>query len=78
MLCKEMDDGPVTEELMFPLKRNTEENGRVNMENDGGDKRNWMSSVRLWNSNFNNVDHNKKPNTVPELKLVNSRTNCFR
>ncbi|XWS45310.1 hypothetical protein CRYUN_Cryun15aG0125600 [Craigia yunnanensis] len=69
MLCKEMDDGPVTEELMFPLKRNTEENGRVNMENDGGDKKNWMSSVQLWNSNFNNVDHTKKPNTVPELKL---------
>ncbi|XWS45309.1 hypothetical protein CRYUN_Cryun15aG0125600 [Craigia yunnanensis] len=71
MLCKEMDDGPVTEELMFPLKRNTEENGRVNMENDGGDKKNWMSSVQLWNSNFNNVDHTKKPNTVPELKLGN-------
>ncbi|XVF17733.1 hypothetical protein REPUB_Repub10bG0149100 [Reevesia pubescens] len=70
MQCKEMDDGSVTEELMLPLKRNTEENGRVNMENDGGDKKNWMSSVQLWNSNFNNnVDYNKKSNTVPELKL---------
>ncbi|XWS41955.1 hypothetical protein CRYUN_Cryun17cG0126700 [Craigia yunnanensis] len=67
--CKEMEDGSVTEELMLPLKKNAEENGRVNMENDGGDKKSWMSSVQLWNSNFNNVDHNKKPNTVPELKL---------
>ncbi|XP_022775217.1 transcription factor HHO5-like [Durio zibethinus] len=69
MQCMEMDDGSVTEELMLPLKKNAEENGRVNMENDGGDKKNWMSSVQLWNSNFNNVDHNKKPNRVPELKL---------
>ncbi|XVE87182.1 hypothetical protein DITRI_Ditri18aG0095500 [Diplodiscus trichospermus] len=67
MLCKEMDDGSVTEE-MLPLKKNAEENGRVNMENDGGDKKNWMSSVQLWNSNFNDFDHNKKQNTVPELK----------
>ncbi|XP_022751301.1 transcription factor HHO5-like [Durio zibethinus] len=69
MQCKEMDDGSVTEELMLPLKRNTDENGRVNMENDVGDKKNWMSSVQLWNSNFDNVGHKKKPNTVPELKL---------
>ncbi|XVF59483.1 hypothetical protein PTKIN_Ptkin07bG0279500 [Pterospermum kingtungense] len=60
--CKEVNDGSVTEELM-PLKRNNEENGRVNRENDSGDKKNWMSSVQLWNSDFN------KPNTVSELKL---------
>ena len=70
MQCKEMDDGSVIEELMLPLKKNAEENGRVNMENDGGDMKNWMSSVQLWNSNFNKVDDNKKPNIVPELKLV--------
>ncbi|PPR98763.1 hypothetical protein GOBAR_AA21916 [Gossypium barbadense] len=38
-------------------------------ENDDGDKTNWLSSVQLWNSDFNIVDHNKKPNTVSELKL---------
>ncbi|XVF15608.1 hypothetical protein REPUB_Repub09cG0168900 [Reevesia pubescens] len=71
MQCKEMNDGSVTDELMLPLKRNIEENGKVNMENDGGgDKKNWLSSVQLWNSNFNNnFDHNKNPNVVPELKL---------
>ncbi|OMO56720.1 hypothetical protein CCACVL1_26318 [Corchorus capsularis] len=69
MQCKEKNDGSVTEELMLPLKRKSEENGRVNLEKDGGDKKNWMSSVQLWNSDVNNVDHNKKPNTVPELKL---------
>lgn len=63
MKCKEMNYESVTGESM-PLKRNSEENGRVNRENDGGDKKNWMSSVQLWNSNF------KKPNTVSELKLV--------
>ncbi|KAA3461270.1 Two-component response regulator ARR1-like protein [Gossypium australe] len=57
--CKEMNDGSVTEE-----------NGRETMDNDGGDKKNWMSSVQLWNSNFNNVDPHNKPNTVPELKLT--------
>ncbi|OMP02078.1 hypothetical protein COLO4_11362 [Corchorus olitorius] len=70
MQCKEKNDGSVTEELMLPLKRKSEENGRVNLEKDGGDKKNWMSSVQLWNSDVNNVDHNKKPNTVPELKLT--------
>lgn len=70
MQCKEMSDGSVTEELMLPSKRNTEENRRANMEDDGGDMKNWMSSVQLWNSNFNNVDHNKKANAVQELKLV--------
>ncbi|EOX91319.1 hypothetical protein QUC31_003052 [Theobroma cacao] len=69
MQCKEMSDGSVTEELMLPSKRNTEENRRANMEDDGGDMKNWMSSVQLWNSNFNNVDHNKKANAVQELKL---------
>ncbi|KAK8517560.1 hypothetical protein V6N13_127729 [Hibiscus sabdariffa] len=59
--CKKMNDGSV--------KGNTEENGNETMENDGGDMKNWMSSVQLWNSEFNNVDPNKKPNTVPELKL---------
>ncbi|GMI86443.1 ULT1 INTERACTING FACTOR 1, HRS1 HOMOLOG5 [Hibiscus trionum] len=65
MQCKEMDDGSVTEELMLPLK----ENGRVNVEKDGGDKKNWMSSVQLWNSDSDNVDHGKKSNKVPEQKL---------
>ncbi|XVE82744.1 hypothetical protein DITRI_Ditri16bG0030400 [Diplodiscus trichospermus] len=55
MQCKEMDSA-----LTLSLKRNTEENGSVYMENDGGDKKNWMSSVKLWNS---------KPNTNPEQKL---------
>ncbi|KAG4173226.1 hypothetical protein ERO13_A11G045800v2 [Gossypium hirsutum] len=42
-------------------------------ENDDGDKTNWLSSVQLWNSDFNIVDHNKKPNTVSELKLRSGR-----
>ncbi|GMI68091.1 ULT1 INTERACTING FACTOR 1, HRS1 HOMOLOG5 [Hibiscus trionum] len=71
MQCKKMDDGLVTEELMLPLKRNSEENGRVDKEKDGGDKKNWMTSVQLWNSDSDDVDHRKKSNKVPELKLRN-------
>ncbi|KAK8674006.1 hypothetical protein V6N13_112312 [Hibiscus sabdariffa] len=62
--CKEMNDGSV-----LPSKENSEGNGKETMGSDGGDMKNWLSSVQLWNSDFNNVDHNKKPNTVPELKL---------
>ncbi|XP_039020446.1 transcription factor HHO5-like [Hibiscus syriacus] len=62
--CREMNDGSV-----LPLKGSTEENGKETVENDGCDMKNWMSSVQLWNSDFNNVDHKKKPNAVPELKL---------
>ncbi|KAE8709546.1 putative Serine/threonine-protein kinase SAPK10 [Hibiscus syriacus] len=65
MQCKEMDDGSVTKGLMLPLKGNTEENGSVNVEK----KKSWMSSVQLWNSDSDNVDHSKKSNEVPELKL---------
>ncbi|MBA0793829.1 hypothetical protein Gohar_018212 [Gossypium harknessii] len=62
MMCKELGDGSVTID---------EGNGKVNKENDGGpgDKRNWMSTVQLWNSDSDNVDQNKKPNKVPVLKL---------
>ncbi|KAE8707062.1 putative Serine/threonine-protein kinase SAPK10 [Hibiscus syriacus] len=69
MQCKEMDDGSVQKELMLPLKENTEENERVNVEKDCGDKKNWTSSVQLWNSDSDNVDHSKKSNEFPELKL---------
>ncbi|XP_039061286.1 transcription factor HHO5-like isoform X1 [Hibiscus syriacus] len=62
--CKEMNGGSV-----LRLKGSTEENGKETVENDGGDMKNWMSSVQLWNSDFNNVDQSKKPNAVPELKL---------
>ncbi|KAE8703780.1 putative Serine/threonine-protein kinase SAPK10 [Hibiscus syriacus] len=61
--CKEMNDGS-----LLPLKGNTVENGKETMENDGGDMKNWMSSVQLWNSDSNNVDPGKKSNTVTELK----------
>ncbi|NP_001313942.1 uncharacterized protein LOC107909337 [Gossypium hirsutum] len=62
MMCKELGDGSVTID---------EGNGKVNKENDGGagDKRNWRSTVQLWNSDSDNVDQNKKPNKVPRLKL---------
>ncbi|KAG8478762.1 hypothetical protein CXB51_028640 [Gossypium anomalum] len=48
-LCKELGDGSVTI---------NEGNGWVNMENDGGtgDKRSWMNTVQLWNSDSDNVD----------------------
>ncbi|PPD83989.1 hypothetical protein GOBAR_DD19077 [Gossypium barbadense] len=48
-LCNELGDGSVTI---------NEGNGRVNMENDGGtgDKRSWMNTVQLWNSDFDNLD----------------------
>ncbi|KAG8477051.1 hypothetical protein CXB51_030243 [Gossypium anomalum] len=42
-------------------------------ENDDGDKTSWLSSVQLWNSDFNIYDHNKKPNTVSVLKLRSGR-----
>ncbi|KAE8674238.1 hypothetical protein F3Y22_tig00111769pilonHSYRG00648 [Hibiscus syriacus] len=64
--CKEMNDGS-----LLPLNGNTEENGKETTENDGGDMKNWMSSVQLWNSDSNNVDPDKKSNTVPELKPNN-------
>ncbi|KAE8693307.1 Misato Segment II [Hibiscus syriacus] len=67
--CKEMEDVSVTEELMLPLKRNSEENESVDREKDGGDKKNWMSSVQLWNYDSDNVDHSKKSNKVPALNL---------
>ncbi|KAB2036713.1 hypothetical protein ES319_D03G020500v1 [Gossypium barbadense] len=62
MMCKEPGDGSVTID---------EGNGKVNKENDGGagNKRNWLSTVQLWNSDSDNVDQNKKPNKVPGLKL---------
>ncbi|KAK8673168.1 hypothetical protein V6N13_111518 [Hibiscus sabdariffa] len=69
MQCRKMDDGLVTEELMLPLERNSEESGRVDKEKDGGDRKNWMSSVQLWNSDSDKVEHRKKSNKVPELKL---------
>ncbi|KAE8674712.1 hypothetical protein F3Y22_tig00111721pilonHSYRG00123 [Hibiscus syriacus] len=53
---------------LLPLKGNTEENGEETMETDGGDMKNWMSSVQQRNSDSNNVDPDKKSNTVPELK----------
>lgn len=63
MMCKELGDGSVAID---------EGNGKVNKKNDGGagDKRNWMGTVQLWNSDSDNVDQNKKPNKVPGLKLV--------
>ncbi|GMI88170.1 ULT1 INTERACTING FACTOR 1, HRS1 HOMOLOG5 [Hibiscus trionum] len=58
--CKKMNGGSV-----FSLK----ENGKETVENDGRDMKNWMSFVQLWNSDFNNVNPNKKSNPVSELKL---------
>ncbi|XP_027347206.1 transcription factor HHO5-like [Abrus precatorius] len=47
-----MQDEPVVEELMtlVKLKSNSGGNGSLTMEKGNGDKKNWMSSVQLWNA----------------------------
>ncbi|GMI98011.1 ULT1 INTERACTING FACTOR 1, HRS1 HOMOLOG5 [Hibiscus trionum] len=67
LLLKEVTERLKVEEMLckgmdegLPLKKN-----------DGGDKNNWLSSLRLGNSDSDNVDRKKKkPNMFPELNLI--------
>lgn len=62
----ELKDGLVTEELIS-LKRNSDEDGnKANLKDEVSDKRNWLRSVQLWNTN-NDCDFRNKDS---ELKLV--------
>ncbi|KAF2316621.1 hypothetical protein GH714_041962 [Hevea brasiliensis] len=50
--CAASNNPPVLEEFI-PLKKNChdEQDGRIKKEKDAKDKKNWMSSVQLWNTN---------------------------
>ncbi|GLU13605.1 hypothetical protein SLE2022_302320 [Rubroshorea leprosula] len=63
MRCKELNNRSVSQEIS-PLKRNVE-------EDEISDKKNWMSSVQLWNSDIS-YDH-KKQDTIPELNDLRSK-----
>ncbi|GLT66213.1 hypothetical protein SLA2020_385920 [Shorea laevis] len=63
MRCKKLNNRSVSEEIS-PLKRNVE-------EDEISDKKNWMSSVQLWNSDIS-YDH-KKQDTIPELNDMRSK-----
>lgn len=69
---------PVLEEFI-PLKNKKcdEENNGHNIE-DSRDKKNWMSSVQLWNTDdhsTNEFTHNQKQNSKVEIKQTNKKEN---
>ncbi|GLU19981.1 hypothetical protein SLE2022_362000 [Rubroshorea leprosula] len=55
--CKELNS---ESEEVFPFERNLE-------EDEINDKKNWMSSVQLWNTDISHAQ--KKQDKIPELKL---------
>lgn len=68
MVFKKSANQPVLEEFI-PLKKTCDEDPKV--ETDSSDKKNWLSSTQLWNTNENNSDTNQnhipKPNSVEQL-----------
>ncbi|KAL7000316.1 hypothetical protein U1Q18_001464 [Sarracenia purpurea var. burkii] len=72
--CKTRNVEPILEEFI-PLKKNCEENEKseVEEENDTKDKMNWMSSVRLWNTDdYKNIDseYDQKQDSVEQFIQV--------
>uniref|UniRef100_A0A2P2MYQ5 Uncharacterized protein MANES_12G093900 n=1 Tax=Rhizophora mucronata TaxID=61149 RepID=A0A2P2MYQ5_RHIMU len=59
MQCKESNDPALIQKLL-PLKRNSSEEDAVRLGIDASDKKNWMSTVQLWNSNNINSDWQKQ------------------
>ena len=55
VLKKSLHVEPVLEEFI-PLKNSCDDDAKVEIvanENDNGDKKNWLSSTHLWNTNEN-------------------------
>uniref|UniRef100_A0A2P2JI18 Uncharacterized protein MANES_12G093900 n=1 Tax=Rhizophora mucronata TaxID=61149 RepID=A0A2P2JI18_RHIMU len=59
MQCNEINDRALIHKIL-PLKRNSDEDERVKLGIDASDKKNWMSSVQLWNTNNINSDCQKQ------------------
>lgn len=76
MRSKASNVQPVLEEFI-PLKMDCDEDGGANKEKDCKDKKNWMSSVQLWNSdNSASADH-KKEDSKLENKQVKIKLSKF-
>ncbi|KVH93262.1 transcription factor HHO6-like isoform X1 [Cynara cardunculus var. scolymus] len=73
VLKKSSNAEPVLEEFI-PLKKTCDEDEQLEMngkEKGAGDKRNWLSSTQLWNTNDNtpntNQTQNWKPNSIQQI-----------
>ncbi|KAI3716072.1 hypothetical protein L6452_23134 [Arctium lappa] len=73
VLKKSSNAQPVLEEFI-PLKKTCDEDGQLEMiteEKGAGDKKNWLSSTQLWNTNDNNPNTNQiqnwKPNSIQQI-----------
>lgn len=73
VLKKSSSTEPVLEEFI-PLKKTCDEDGQLEMigkEKGAGDKKNWLSSTQLWNTNDNNPNTNQiqnwKPNSIQQI-----------
>lgn len=68
-LKKSSNAEPVLEEFI-PLKKTCDEDAEVKMnskEKGAGDKKNWLSSTQLWNTNDNNQIQNRKSNSTDQI-----------
>ncbi|KAD6795273.1 hypothetical protein E3N88_06169 [Mikania micrantha] len=72
MAFKKSSNGePVLEEFI-PIKKTLDQDAEEEMmeENDGGDKKNWLSSTQLWNTNDDGINskqiQNQKPNSADQ------------
>ncbi|XP_057965857.1 transcription factor HHO6-like [Malania oleifera] len=75
--CPAANVKPVLEEFI-PLKKDCDEDVSVKKEKDCRDKKNWMSSVQLWNSDDHpttNYIYNQKQSSVAEIKRRNEGEN---
>ncbi|KAL8189118.1 hypothetical protein R6Q57_029379 [Mikania cordata] len=67
MAFKKSSNGePVLEEFI-PIKKTLDQDAEEEMmeENDGGDKKNWLSSTQLWNTNDDWTNSKQIPNQKP-------------
>lgn len=76
--CRRRNVEPVFEEFI-PLKKSCDEaekDEKTRMEKESKEKKNWMSSVQLWNSTDDqnkqdaDLDSCRKPNSVVEIAKV--------
>ncbi|KAJ4830095.1 hypothetical protein Tsubulata_017778 [Turnera subulata] len=78
--CTASAKKPVLEEFI-PLKKNCddeekcEDNGQIKKEKDSRDKKNWMSSVQLWNTKDDLPSSNYILDAKQNLKLESCKTN---
>lgn len=78
MQCKKTNVKPVLEEFI-PLKKSCYEVGnKVEMDKESEDKKNWMSSVQLWNHSDSHISEiNSKQKKVVEISKVLHNTCVF-